>query len=114
AGLSIHKAYSYLEIILITLIELHADKLPDRHSNLAIQFLSLVTQHLKTKRKVADYCDLMNCTSIKLNMVCKSSLGKTALILIHEELMLEIRRMILLNELSLKEVAFELNFDSQA
>lgn len=113
-SLSIHKAYSYLEVILITLIELHDQKFTGDYNNLAVQFLSLVTQHLKTKKKVADYCDIMNCTSAKLNAACKSSIGKTALILIHEEIILEIRRLLLLKELSLKEVAYELNFDSQA
>jgi len=112
--LSIHKAYSYLEVILITLIELHDNKVEGEYNNLALQFLSLVTQHIKTQKKVADYCELLNCNTAKLNTVCKNSLGKTPLVIIHEEIILEIRRLLLLNELSLKEIAYELNFDSQA
>jgi AraC family transcriptional activator of pobA len=113
--LSIHKAYSYLQIILITLIEKNCSTTVDLHEHQVVtQFLSLLPQHIKTKKKVSEYCDLMNCSSDKLNIACKNGLGKTSLKLIHEELILEIRRMLLLNQLSLKEIAYELNFDSPA
>ncbi|MHA3788768.1 helix-turn-helix domain-containing protein [Flavobacterium hauense] len=112
--LSIHKAYSYLQIILITLIEKHCNTVDLQGHQVVMQFLSLLPQHIKTKKKVSEYCDLMNCSPDKLNLACKGSLGKTALKLIHEELLLEIRRLLLLNQFSLKEIAYELNFDSPA
>lgn len=111
---SVHKAYSYLQIILISLTELHHNKITLNNQHVVIQFLSLLPQHLKSKKKVAEYCDIMGCSSDKLNTACKSALGKTALKLIHEEMLLEIRRMLLLNQHSLKEIAYELNFDSPA
>ncbi|NDI99606.1 AraC family transcriptional regulator [Flavobacterium sp. LaA7.5] len=109
-----HKIYSYLQIILISLPELHDAKSMMLKANLVTEFLSLLPQHIKTHKKVSDYCNLMGCSTEKLNEACKTSLGKTPLKLIHEELMLEIRRLMLLDTLSLKEIAFELNFDSQA
>lgn len=112
--LSIHKAYSYLQIILITLIEKHNNNLNLNEHQVVTQFLSLLPQHIRIKKKVTEYCDLMGCSSDKLNLACKAGLGKTALKLIHEELILEIRRLLLLNQLSLKEIAYELNFDSPA
>jgi AraC-like DNA-binding protein len=112
--LSIHKAYSYLQIILITLPELYKAR-KDHHGQPIIdQFLSLLTQHIRTHKKVAEYCKLLNCRLDKLSNACKTYLGKTPLELIHEELLLEIRRMLLLNTMSLKEIAYELNFDSPA
>jgi AraC family transcriptional regulator, transcriptional activator of pobA len=112
--LSIHKAYSYLQIILISLIEQHAPETDMETSQFASRFLSLLAQHIRTKRKVADYAELLFFSTDKLTSLCKSCFGKTPLHLIHEELLLEIRRLMLLNELSLKEIAYELNFDSQA
>ncbi|GGB84384.1 hypothetical protein GCM10007424_25520 [Flavobacterium suaedae] len=109
-----HKLYSYLQIILISLPELHDAKSTMLTTNLATEFLSLLPQHITTLKKVSDYCSLMSCSTDKLNEACKTALGKTPLKLIHEELMLEIRRLMLLDKLSLKEIAFELNFDSQA
>jgi len=114
SSLSIHKAYSYLQILLITLIEQHSDTVTLQGHQVVVQFISLLAQYIKSKKKVADYCELINCSPDKLNLACKNSLGKTALKLIHEELILEIRRMMLLNQLSLKEIAYELNFDSPA
>lgn len=114
SALSTYKAYSYLQIILITLSEQYSEKELVQGPHTIISFLSLLPQHIHTHKKVSDYCNLMNCSAEKLNLVCRSTLGKTALELIHEELMLEIRRLLLLQEKSLKEIAFELDFDSQA
>jgi AraC family transcriptional regulator, transcriptional activator of pobA len=115
SSISIHKAYSYLQIILISIIETVSDKLKnDKEHHILEEYLSLVTTQIHTKKKVAEYGELLNCPPDKLNEICKRILGKTALELIHEELILEIRRLLLLNDLSLKEMAFHLNFDSQA
>lgn len=112
--LSISKAYSYLQIILISLSEQYSEKELVHGPPTVIEFLSLLPQHIQTYKKVSDYCLLMNCNAEKLNLACKKRLGKTALELIHEELILEIRRYLLVGELSLKEIAFTLDFDSQA
>lgn len=112
--LALHKVYSYLQIILISLPELHNDDVRISGKDVVIQFLSLLPTEVYSRKKVADYCALLGCSLDKLNEACKASLGKTALKLIHEELLLEIKRLMLLNTLSLKEIAYELNFDSPA
>jgi len=109
-----HKIYSYLQVILLSLPEVHSAQQRLGKEDLVLQFLSLLPQHIALRKKVADYCVMMGCTPEKLNDACKAGLGKTSLKLIHEELMLEISRMMLLNKLSLKEICFELNFDSPA
>lgn len=111
---SIHKTYHYLQIILITLVERYDQKVNFRAQHIVSEFLSLVTQHIHDKKKVADYCKMLNCSLHTLNSACKNGLGKPALEIIHEELLLEIRRLLLLNKSTLKEIAYELNFDSQA
>ncbi|QEE50978.1 helix-turn-helix domain-containing protein [Flavobacterium alkalisoli] len=112
--LGIYKAYSYLQIILISISEMQDKSITLGNHHLVSHFLSLLSQNIYSKRKVTDYCEMIKCSHEKLNNACKSALGKTTLELIHEELMLEIRRLFLLSPLSLKEIAFELNFDSQA
>jgi AraC family transcriptional regulator, transcriptional activator of pobA len=110
-----HKAYSYLQIILLSLVELSTSKqFRDNEHHIIEEYLSLITSHIQSRKKVSEYSTLLGCSPDKLNELCKAALGKTALELIHEELILEIRRLLLLNEMSLKEIAFELNFDSQA
>jgi len=112
--LAIHKAYSYLQIILITISELYPQRIVCHGQPLIDQFLLLITQHIRSKRKVSDYSVMLGCSLDKLNLTCKSCFAKTPLELIHEELLLEIRRLLLLNQMSLKEIAYELNFDSPA
>lgn len=114
SSLSKYKAYSYLQIILLSLVELNSGVADMKDHNLLGEFLSLLTTHIQSKKKVAEYAAQLNCTPDKLNYICKNALGKTALEMIHEELLLEIRRLLLLNEMSLKEIAFQLNFDSQS
>lgn len=112
--MSIYKSYNYLQIILITLSEMQDEKLTTDNYHSISKFLSLLSQNIYSRKKVADYCEIMNYYQDKLNHVCRTALGKTVLQLIHEELLLEIRRLFLLSPMSLKEIAFELNFDSQA
>jgi AraC family transcriptional regulator, transcriptional activator of pobA len=112
--LGIYKAYCYLQIILISLSEMQDKSITLGNHHLVSQFLSLLSQNIYSRRKVTEYCEMINCSQEKLNNACRKALGKNALELIHEELVLEIRRLLLLSPLSLKEIAFELNFDSQA
>lgn len=110
--LAIHKSYSYLQILLISLIEFYQDKTPGRADNFAGQFLQLVSQNIKEKRKVTDYAAMMNLSPEKLTSLCKESFGSTPLKIIHEELLLEIKRSIILGKLSLKEIAHSLHFEN--
>jgi AraC family transcriptional activator of pobA len=115
SSIALHKAYSYLQIILISLIEAGSEKLVnDKERHILEEYLSLITAHILDKKKVSEYCAIIGCNTDKLNEICKRVLGKTALELIHEEQLLEIRRLLLLNEMSLKEICYHLNFDSQA
>lgn len=109
-----HKAFSYLQIILISLIEQQEQKVINNKAQaLLTQYLHSIADNIYTLHKVAEHAEKMHCTAGKLNEVSKELLGKTALELIHEEIILETRRLMLLNELTLKEIAFELNFDTQ-
>lgn len=114
SSLSIHKSYSYLQIFLISLIELHQKQVPQHSHRFAGQFLQLLSQHIKEKCKVADYAELMHLSTDKLSAQCKEAFGTTPLKLIHEERILEIKRHMVLGELSLKEIAYEMNFENTA
>ncbi|KOS06814.1 hypothetical protein AM493_12855 [Flavobacterium akiainvivens] len=108
------RLYSYLQVILLSLPQVHSAQRQLGRQDLVLNFLSLLPQHISQRKKVTDFCAILGCTADKLNDACKAGLGKTALKLIHEELMLEICRLMLLGTLSLKEIAYELNFDCPA
>lgn len=113
APITRQKAFSYLQIILISLMEMqHQTPHGTNEQMILSQYIALITDNIREVKKVAEYAQMMNCSADKINQICKKGIGKTALEIIHEELLLEIRRLLLLNEMSLKEIAFALNFDT--
>lgn len=110
--LSIYKSYSYLQVVLITLIEQHHQQ--STQNRLIGNFLQLVSQHIRETKKVADYANMLHLSTDKLTALCKEALGTTPLKLIHEEILLEIKRLMVLGNLSLKEIAYELQFENTA
>ncbi len=74
------------------------------------KFLNLKYKELK---KVKDYADLMNMSDKSLNNLVKKYSGKNVSQLIFDQLIMEAKRL-LLSGISIKESAFDLNFDDPA
>ncbi|GAA0891647.1 helix-turn-helix transcriptional regulator [Fulvivirga kasyanovii] len=112
--MSFHKVVSYFSLVLIEVYEIANEK-PDfrKDTPLAMQFADLVQKHYRTHRTVQHYADMMGISASKLNAEIGNSLGKSPKQIIQEHLLIEIKRLLTVNELSHKEVSFELNFDSQ-
>lgn len=82
--------------------------------NSAYQFLSAVKQHYKTVKTVKAYAKMLNVPMNKLTEKVKIHIGKSPLQVIHETLLIEIKRCLIVEQLSHKEIAYQLNFDSQS
>jgi AraC family transcriptional activator of pobA len=54
----------------------------------------------------------MQITPKKLNEICKNKTGKTALNIIHERILTEIKRSLIFSGKTHKEIAYDLGFDS--
>ena len=78
-----------------------------------IEFRKLVDKEFQTNRKVDSYCQKLNISAKKLNLICHEFTDKTALEVIHDRLSNEIKKILIFEDVSLKEIAFRLNFDSQ-
>ncbi len=79
-----------------------------------ITFRTLVEEHYHEERKVEGYCKRMGITAKKLNMLCKKYAQGSPLELIHERLCFEIKKRLIFEEVMLKELAYDLGFDSQS
>ena len=109
-----HKVLNYFSLVLIEIYELVNEQSGFRgDGHLAQQFVTLVQKHFKTDRTVQQYADMMGISANKLNAEISHSLGKSPKQIIQEHLLIEIKRLLIVNELSHKEISFELNFDSQ-
>ncbi|MEG0455523.1 MULTISPECIES: AraC family transcriptional regulator [Bacteroides] len=108
----------YIKIILLQLMELGTDREPSRseteEATIFLQFKDLVEEQFRVCRTVQNYAGQLGITTKKLNSICNQYTGETALAVIHERTLLEIKRLLVFFDYSIKEIAFDLGFDSQS
>ena len=106
-----------IKIIIFKVIDTSSDEVAvvekSRNLETYLEFRMLVDKEFESNRKVENYCQQLNVSAKRLNAVCKEFTRKTALEVIHDRLSLEIKKIFIFEDLSLKEIAFRLNFDSQ-
>lgn len=85
-----------------------------KKDNLTFQFLLSAENHFVKNRNISEYARMLNISVTKLNKQIKKDLGKTPLQIIHELLIVEIKRLIIIEQLSHKEISNHLQFDSQS
>ncbi len=108
---------AYLKLFLIECNE-HADSIPDNNlQNLQAgrpivkAFKKLLDVEYPVWHKVSEYSEAMNISPDYLNNVIKSNIGKTAKEMINARIVLEAKRMGIIEALSNKEIAYQLGFN---
>jgi len=81
---------------------------------LLYQFQLMLEENFSSIHSVSKYASLLNSTEKKLSLLTKKYMGASPLQLIHARLILEIKRILLFEDASHKETAFNLGFDSAA
>lgn len=107
----------YLSIILLKLINSDVDELKRSSAEDAVvfnKFSSFLEDNFRTNRAIKAYEEFLDIPYKKLNAIVKRKTGKTVLQVIHDRLLLEIKRMLAHGKLSQKEISYQLNFDSTA
>ena len=74
------------------------------------RFRTLVDRRYREHAALADYADALGITPTQLNRVCGRVLGRTALAVVHERLVLEAQRELAYTTLSVKQIALGLGF----
>ena len=107
-----------VKIILLKLIDFSPVNKQATQSNKNLQyyirFRELVDANFKTERKLGFYSDKLGISQKKLTAVCQQFSGTSPLPLIHEKLTLEIKKQFALKNITLKEIAYDFGFSSQA
>ncbi|MDR6458549.1 AraC family transcriptional activator of pobA [Chryseobacterium vietnamense] len=111
------QARFYIKIILLGLIESIHGLHPVLHEKTAdkpvyVRFKKLLNEHYKHYRTVQHYAEELAITPKKLNSVTKKHCGETAIQAIHNRILTEIKRQLMFSDLSHKEIAFDLGFNS--
>lgn len=81
------------------------------HNQLILQnFTKLVEQYYTEKRLPKEYAALLYITANHLNALCQDLLGKSAGTIIRDRILLEAKRLLINAQLSIAEIAYQLNF----
>jgi AraC family transcriptional regulator, transcriptional activator of pobA len=106
---------AYLHILIAQLQRLTAGnikrKISAPQSSIVRKFKHLVTQNFLRNLSVQDYADMMRVSSSHLGNTLKSMTGYTPAQLIHNEMILEAKRMLIHTELTVSEIGYRLNFE---
>lgn len=74
------------------------------------QYQQAIEQHFKHMHLVSEYADLLHLSAGHLSEVVKNQSGKSAIMHIHDRIVLESRRLLYHSKESIKQIAFELGF----
>lgn len=74
------------------------------------KFMKIVDKHHKTQWSIADYASALGITPSHLNSICQQRVGKSALAIVHERLVLAARRELAYTERNIAGVAHHLGF----
>lgn len=84
-----------------------------KHQTL-VRFKQLVQAHYKKLKQVQAYASKLHITPLYLNEIVKEITGFSASYWIHQEIMLEARRLLYYTDLDVKQIAFELGYEDHA
>lgn len=105
---------AYLYEFLLKLNRLYAQlfNLPfaPPQNNYAYQYKRLLEQNICKKNRVDDYADMMHISRVTLNRAVMNEFGVSASHLLRQRMLQEVKQALLFTDLSVKEIAFRLNF----
>ena len=81
-------------------------------SNIVHEFSQLLEKHFRTHHAVSDYAGMLNISPKTLSKQLSKSKGKSPSDFIKERLVLEAKRELNYSNLSVKEIAYQLQFDA--
>lgn len=108
---------SILDILLITFSRLYPvdSNEKSKKSNLLVKrFKQLIEEKFHENKSVKEYADLLAVTPNHLSETVKTLTGRTSTDLINDKMILEVKRMLMHTDLTVSEVAYQLNFADQS
>ena len=79
-------------------------------NNYAYQFKKLMESHIREKRRVNDYADMLAISRVSLNKAVKGQFGVTATELVRQRLLVEIQNLLIHSDKTISEISYDLGF----
>jgi len=92
--------------------EFSVNKKSNRQEEIFSTFKKLIEAHFQLKKSTSEYAEILNITSKHLSETIKKLTGQTALYYIHERIIHEAEYLLVYSDLSVKEIANHLYFDT--
>lgn len=108
-----HVLQAFISIVLANR-QLVDHSVKDVDKKLLIDFYQLLETHYSDNAGVQFYITTLGTTEKKLSSAIKKHTGLSPLHVIHNRILLEAKRLLLFEEMSHKEIAYQLGFDSPA
>ena len=89
-------------------------QIPQQKQLLLANFRLLINKHYNIIRLPKEYAELLYITPNHLNALCQDLLGKTAGELIRDRILLETKRLLVNESLTITEIAYALNFQDNS
>ncbi len=83
-------------------------------NNYAYRFKQLLEQHIATKQRIEEYCELVGISRVTLNKAVKTQFNLTASQLIRQRLLMEVKNYLVFSNLTVQQIAIELSFSEPA
>jgi AraC family transcriptional regulator, transcriptional activator of pobA len=103
--------------LLPRLIQQDAEKI-QRVETRNLRYYKLFQKKLKQPQEqmwsVKQYAQALSISSVHLNRICQTVVGKSALQIIHQHLVLQAEKMLKLTVMTVSEIAYQLNFEDPA
>ncbi|MDX2045679.1 MAG: helix-turn-helix domain-containing protein [Chitinophagaceae bacterium] len=115
--LVIQSYFSLILSLIYRLLKKRAEKLvttDNRDTRYFAHFQKSVKQSYTPMKSVKQYASELNITSVHLNRICRATVCKSALQIIHDFLILEAEKFLTHTDYSISEIAYRLNFDDPA
>lgn len=112
--------FSYIRVILMEILRIRKQHLQETHLHPGIpqtqllEFKKLLHQHFHELHEVQDYAARLHITPRQLNTLVQKLTGKTAGTLIKERMLLEAKRLLFTDTLSIKEIGYQIGFEDPA
>ena len=81
-------------------------------NNYAFKYKELLEKNIRQHIRINDYASMMGISRIALNKAVKNEFGVTAVHLLKQRLLQEIKNDLLFSDLSVKEIAYKLHFSA--
>ncbi|MDV4102684.1 hypothetical protein CMT19_16720 [Elizabethkingia anophelis] len=81
-----------------------------KQSPILQKFVSLIEKHYMERKDVQFYADKLHITPNYLTIICNRDMGKSALVMIRERILLGLRNMLSTTDFSIKEISYLYHF----